>query len=113
VLLQVALPAAPLAAIYRRGLPRPAAASRPLDDRLKALAGSQVRLEATLGEAVITLPELRAMAPGDVLRLDRKLTDPGRLHLAGGGFVAHAALTHADGQLALRLRQESPTGTPR
>jgi flagellar motor switch/type III secretory pathway protein FliN len=107
VLLQAALPAAPLVVLYHRSLSRPPAGAEPMVDRLKALAGSQVRLEATLGEAVVTLPELRAMAPGDLLRLDRKLTDPGRLHLAGGGFVAHGALTQADGRLALRLRHDS------
>lgn len=112
-LIQIAAPARPLVALYHRALPRPAAAAKPLVDRLKALASSTVQLEAMLGEAAISLPELRAMAPGDVLRLNRKLTDPTSLCLAGGGFVAHAVLTHAEGRLALRLRQESSTGTKR
>jgi flagellar motor switch/type III secretory pathway protein FliN len=111
VLVHITLPAPPVAALYRRTLPRPPAATLPLQGRLKALAASDVRLEATLGEAALSLPELRAMAVGDVLRLDRKLTEPGRLNLAAGGFVANGLLTHAEGRLALRLTQDSATGT--
>lgn len=110
VLVRAALPAGPLEALYRRGLPRrPATAA--LVDRADALCASAVRLEATLGEASLSLQELRAMAPGDVLQLDRKLTDPVRLSLADGGFVAHAALTQSDGRLAVRLQPDLSTGT--
>ena len=69
-----------------------------------ALATTAITVEANLGEATVRLEDLRALAPGDVLILDRAIDEGLEITLAGSRHVlARAKLTDADGRLALRL----------
>jgi hypothetical protein len=109
-LLTLAIPMAVLLPFCRRSLPRPAAATTPLVGRLAALGPAAVGLEAWLGQADLTLAELRHLAPGDVLVLDRPRDSAAEISLPGSASVfATAALTDVDGRRALVLQTQGPT----
>ncbi len=79
---------------------------RPRPERVSAaLAAQRLTLAARLGQAEIALSELRALAPGDVLVLDRDLDSPAELVVEGArAVVAKAKLTDIGGRAALALQ---------
>lgn len=85
----------------------PALANRPtgrLTPLRSAIADTTVALSATVGSAVISLPEARKLAPGDVIVLDRLLDQPIDLVAALDGVsVACATLVDASSPRSLRL----------
>lgn len=77
----------------------------PLDDLANALAGADVVIDLTLGEADLRLADLRTLAAGDVLILDTPLNGAAQVTLAGTAEVfARAALTDLDGQMAVTFQ---------
>ena len=72
-----------------------------------ALASTGVTIEATLGRAEIGVTDLRRLAKGDVLVLDREIEAGVRLGLAGSGHALGAArLGEAGGRLTLTLESD-------
>ena len=105
-LLTFALPARTLAELRRDALPAPRKGAPP-PSRSAALGDTRVTLEVLLGTAKVSMTDLRAIAPGDVLRLDRKLSDTALISMAGGPIVAEASVTEADEHLALLVRRKA------
>jgi hypothetical protein len=71
----------------------------------KALQSETVRVEAVVGEAELTLQELATLAVGDVLKLDRKITQSVQLQVRGGGGVCAGRLGASKGRAVLQLTQ--------
>ncbi len=65
-----------------------------------------VRVDAIAGEADLTLAELRALAPGSILALNRSATDPVRL-LVNGRNAGEGELIQVEGELAVRVTRWS------
>lgn len=108
VLFSLAIPLPLLVGVCRRTLPRPPAAAKIEGQRLSAVGCSTVRLEATLGTAMLSLAEAKGLAPGDILLLDRTLGDAADLTFAQSpSVVARGVLTETEGQLALVLQTAS------
>jgi len=59
--------------------------------------------EAVAGEAELALEELTTLAVGDVIRLNRKISEPLQLRVRGGGVVCAARLGSTTGRTALQL----------
>jgi len=71
---------------------------------VRALGSTRIVLEASLGRADIAIEDMQGLAPGDVVILDKSLTDPADLSLAGSSVVAvRAAVTVADSGITLTL----------
>lgn len=79
---RLAIPREPVAAFRKARMSPPRRRDRPAP-RGAALAGARLSIEARLGTAQVTLEELRALAPGDVLLLERRLDEPAELFAAG------------------------------
>src|SRR5262245_13582598 len=80
----------------------PRARRQPLAQRLGALQGAPVRLDAVVGCAEIELGELARLAAGDVIVLDRRLDEPLALQL-GAQPVARIHLGTAAGGKAVQV----------
>jgi flagellar motor switch/type III secretory pathway protein FliN len=74
-----------------------------LEPLSKAIQTQSVVLEAIAGEADLAVEELRTLAAGDVLKLNRRITEPLELRIQGGGVVCAARLGAARGRTALQL----------
>lgn len=71
----------------------------------KALWPTPVIVEATLGQANISLADLQTLEPGDVLILSTALDQPAEIALSGSARVlARGKLSDTDGQIALTLQ---------
>ena len=106
VLLSVAIPDQLLVRFVKNAIAR---RSRPPLTGHYAAAIADVRLviEATLGHASIPLGDLRALARGDVIILDRPLADPVDLALARSGtVVARGRLGGAQDRRTLTLSSD-------
>jgi len=104
-LLSLAIPFPLLIGLCRRVLPKPGPAMKISDPRLQALGPTTLRLDATLGSATLSLSEVRDLAVGDILLLDRTLGDAADLSLARSRtVVARGVLTETDGHVALILQ---------
>jgi flagellar motor switch/type III secretory pathway protein FliN len=81
---RLAVPLEHVVAFRKAGLapPRRRRASARRED---ALRPGKVGVEARLGSAELNIGELRSLAPGDVLVLDRGLDEPTELLIADGG----------------------------
>lgn len=103
-----------LADVRRVALPEPPGdASRPLVPIRRAIADTNVSLSAIVGSAEIALPDLRRLAPGDVIVLNRPLDQPLDLVAdVGGGRVACAGLVDAASPRSLRLQAPSGRNHP-
>ena len=75
----------------------------PLASAKAAIRPSELVLSAELGKVSIRLEDLRHLAMGDVLTLDRKLTDSLQLNTRSGAYVSDARLGCLDGSRALVL----------
>ncbi|SAK75890.1 flagellar motor switch protein [Caballeronia pedi] len=61
---------------------------RSLTSRRHALAATKVQLHARLGRAALAIRDLLELAPGDVIRLDRKVDEGVELFVQGDGSLA-------------------------
>ena len=103
----MAAPFEPLADLCRRSLAPRSARATPLIARRAALASQTVTIEASLGEVELTLNELQNLAPGDVLVLNRGLSDPIDIRRSGQNtVVARARMIQDEGHLALALEPQ-------
>lgn len=94
-----------LAGIRRSALPATVKrATASLTPFPKAIGDTPVTLAATIGSALISLPEVRRLGRGDVIVLDRLLDRPIDLVAqVGGAKVACATLVDAASPRSLRL----------
>ena len=82
--------------------PRRAAAA-PVEPLSGALQAQIVVLDAIAGEAELALEELTTLAVGDVIRLNRKISEPLQVCIRGGSVVCAARLGASKGRTALQL----------
>lgn len=109
VLLWLVAPFDVLMGLCRGALAPPRPGRAPLTSRRAALGDQPIALEAVLGQVALSLAELRGLAVGDVLVLDRGLSEPATIARRPAGLpLLHADLTDRDGRSALCLRS-SPT----
>ena len=88
--------------LYLSRLPQRGPASEPLQRLSSAVATEPVALEVNLGQAELSMSELKGLAVGDVLVLDSLINDPATICLPhGGALAARAKLTEIAGELAL------------
>lgn len=104
-MLRLAIPQPILAGLVKSKLPRrQTSPSRP-EPRIAALGGTQVRLEARLGAAEVSLADLQTLAAGDVLVLDTRLDGMAALAVEGGvSALAGARVANTDGRLSLTVQ---------
>jgi flagellar motor switch/type III secretory pathway protein FliN len=62
-----------------------------LERRKAAIAEEPVDIEAVLGEGIVSVNELAALAVGDVIVLEQKLSESACLSIRGGGRIVGAA----------------------
>jgi len=98
--LRLAIPKAPVIAFRKAAVAAPPRRSPPAPRR-KALAAAPIRVEARLGSARLSLEELRSLAPGDVLLLERRLDEPAELFAAGDARAFAAGRLDAAERLTL------------
>jgi hypothetical protein len=82
--------------------PRRAAAA-PVEPLSGALQAQIVVLDGIAGEAELALEELTTLAVGDVIRLNRRISEPLQVCIRGGGAVCAARLGASKGRTALQL----------
>jgi flagellar motor switch/type III secretory pathway protein FliN len=82
--------------------PRRAAAA-PLEPLSRALQAEKVVLDGIAGEVELALEDLTTLAVGDVIKLNRKISEPLQVCVRGGGVVCAARLGAAKGRNALQL----------
>ncbi|MNR35751.1 Yop protein translocation protein Q [compost metagenome] len=63
-----------------------------------------VRLSFDLGEISLTLAELRALQPGQAIRLGHPIASAVRIR-ANGALIGEGELVEIDGQLGISVRQ--------
>ncbi|KAK47817.1 hypothetical protein BG58_40995 [Caballeronia jiangsuensis] len=79
--------------LQKSTVPRSKTASRPsLASRPHALAATNVRLHARLGRADLAIRDVLELAPGDVIRLDRKVDEGVELFVQGDGSLASSVV---------------------
>jgi len=78
-------------------------AAPPVEPLSGALQAQVVVLDGIAGEAELALEELTTLAVGDVIRLNRKISEPLQLRVRGGGVVCAARLGSTTGRTALQL----------
>lgn len=74
-----------------------------LEPRSRAMRSEPVVLDAVAGEAEIAVEDVTTLAVGDVLRLDRAISEPLQVRVRGGGTVCSARLGALEGRAALQL----------
>jgi hypothetical protein len=80
----------------------PARRSRSVSLR-EALALHQIRVSATLGHCALSLADLKGLAVGDVVVLDRAVESPLEIHVDGRPSVLRASLQAEHGKATLAL----------
>ncbi|MFI4973102.1 MAG: FliM/FliN family flagellar motor switch protein [Caulobacterales bacterium] len=105
-LMSIAVPTAALLSLLRSVIVPGGRPRARLQDRLGALKPVNVTLEARLGEARLSLAELRELAPGDILVLDAEVSAGADVGLVASDQVfARAGLTEVDGYIGLTLER--------
>ena len=79
------------------------AAGSSLHPLSKALHAEAVELHAIAGEVELTIEELRSLAVGDVVKLNRQISQPLQVCVRDGGVVCAARLGAASGHIAVQL----------
>jgi hypothetical protein len=79
------------------------AAVVPVEPLSGALQAERVVLDGIAGEAELALEELTTLAVGDVIKLNRKISEPLQVCIRGGGVVCAARLGASKGRTALQL----------
>ena len=107
-LLTLAVPFAVLLPLCLEDLPPPRPRPEPLSSRAYSVGSTRLSIEAGLGQAEMTLKDLRNLAVGDVLVLDKALDEPAELSLAGTeALLAQASIADQAGQMTLTLESSS------
>ena len=102
--LRIAVGLGELVAFRKSRVASAPSARRKLESRAVALSPVRVDVEARLGRAEIAVSDLRELAPGDVLILDRTVTEPVDLGVAGSNRnFARARLAENGDSMALTL----------
>ena len=83
--------------------PTSKAAQGTLEPRSRAMRSESVVLDAVAGEAEVAVEDVATLAVGDVLKLDRALSEPLQVRMRGGGPVCSARLGALQGRVALQL----------
>ncbi len=79
--------------------------SEPVNPALqKMLLDVPVTVDVVLGEVRLSLDELMALGPGEVVALTRETTEPIDIYVSGR-LVARGRLMVADGQLGVSLTE--------
>ncbi|MEG0293561.1 flagellar motor switch protein FliM [Enterococcus sp.] len=76
--------------------------SQDTDELQKSMNSVQLELEVLLGNAQMNLSDFLHLAPGDVIKLDRKITEPLVTYIEGKPFY-RVRPGRKDGQLAVEL----------
>ncbi|MBI1400864.1 flagellar motor switch protein FliN [Hyphomonas sp.] len=63
-----------------------------------------VRVEVVLGEVRLTMEELSALTPGEVLTLEKQTGEPVDIYVSGR-LIARGKLVVADGELGVTLTE--------
>lgn len=103
LILEIAVPPSVLLSWIGKSTGSMTQSKAPLVSAKSAIRPSELMLSAELGKVSIRLDDLRHLAVGDVLTLDRKLTDSLRLNTLSGSYVSDARLGCLDGSKALVL----------
>lgn len=74
-----------------------------VESRSRAIRSEVVVLDAVAGEAELAVEDVTTLAVGDVLKLDRALSEPLQVRVRGGGQVCSARLGALRGRAALQL----------
>jgi flagellar motor switch protein FliM len=75
----------------------------PVEPLSRALQTQRVVLDGVAGEAELALEDLTTLAVGDVIKLNRRISEPLQLCIRGGGVVCAARLGASKGRTALQL----------
>lgn len=70
----------------------------------KMLLDVPVRVEIVLGEVRMTMEELMALTPGEVLTLEKQTSEPVDIYVSGK-LIARGKLVVADGELGVTLTE--------
>ena len=70
----------------------------------RSLMDVPVRVDVVLGDTRMSIDELMALAPGDVVALEREITDPIDIFVSDR-LMARGRLVIADGQLGVTLSE--------
>ncbi len=70
----------------------------------KMLLDVPVRVEIVLGEVRMTMEELMALTPGEVLTLEKQTNEPVDIYVSGK-LIARGKLVVADGELGVTLTE--------
>ncbi len=70
----------------------------------KSLLDVPVRIDIVLGEIRMTVEELMALSPGEILALERKIEEPVDIYVSDR-LLARGKLVVADGQLGITLSE--------
>jgi flagellar motor switch protein FliN len=70
----------------------------------KSLLDVPVRIDVVLGEIRMSLEELMALSPGEIIALDRKTDQPVDIYVSDR-LLARGKLVVADGQLGVTLSE--------
>jgi flagellar motor switch protein FliN/FliY len=70
----------------------------------KMLLDVPVRVEIVLGEVRMTMEELMALTPGEVLTLEKQTNEPVDIYVSGN-LIARGKLVVADGELGVTLTE--------
>jgi hypothetical protein len=103
-ILDIIVPEAALVPLIKAQIGIAPAANRAFAVRTAGLKGMRVTARATLGHAELSVADVRGLAPGDVLVLDRSLNQPVELCLAEGGSVfARGVLRKSETGISIQL----------
>ncbi len=83
--------------------PSPLPDSDPVGGMSAALDQVKVSVEAHIGHARLSIAEVSALKPDDILTLDASLSDPIELSI-NGNLVALGELVVVDDQFAIRIK---------
>lgn len=101
--LQVSIARSDLCLLARQAYPRGAVG--PLDTCGSALADMHVPISAHLGIATMDIAQFDVLEPGDVIVLDRPVTAPVKLLVAGRQTILPCTLSQQDGALVLHVAE--------
>jgi len=102
-LLQVSIATSDLSLLARQAYPRNAVG--PLDSRSSAVADMLVPISVHLGMATMDVAQFDALEPGDVIVLDRSVTAPATLLVAGRQTPLPCTVSQQDATLVLHLAE--------
>jgi len=93
-----------LVPLLKRQLGGPRRSETTLRGRTKALGPTTVRVEGVLGDAELAMADLKGLEVGDVLVLNRQLSQAVELQLLGtGGKIGRGRLSHHNGHVSIQF----------